>query len=336
MPSPRLWTALSLIFILVLGGCANEGEGPEVRVRVPRGASFGAVTDSLSEKGIIGSPTLFRLYARVTGADQAVKPGTYGFRQGSGWRLVLDDLIAGNVLTVRLVIPEGWDLNRIAPRLAELTGQPADSIFLALADTAAATRWEVPGPTLEGYLYPATYTLPVDLPLDAIVGYMVSQYKAVWTPERRARAAELGMSEREVVTLASIVEKEARVREEMPTIAGVFHNRLRIGMPLQADPTVQYALGEHQSRLLYAHIDRVADHPYNTYRRRGLPPGPIASPSTLAIDATLAPADVPFLYFVARSDGSHIFTRSLAEHNRARAEVRRQPVAAGNRPGSGR
>jgi UPF0755 protein len=110
----------------------------------------------------------------------------------------------------------------------------------------------------------------------------------------------------------------------MPVISAVYHNRLRIGMPLQADPTVQYALGGHRERLLYADIDRVADHPYNTYTQPGLPPGPIASPAERAIDAALAPADVDFLYFVARPDGSHVFSRTLAEHNRARVEIRRQ------------
>jgi UPF0755 protein len=152
---------------------------------------------------------------------------------------------------------------------------------------------------------------------------MIERYNQVWTPERIARADSLGMSIRDIVTLASIVEKEARQWGERDTIAAVYHNRLRIGMPLQADPTVQYALGEHQTRLLYEHIVAVEDHPYNTYGRRGLPPGPIASPSTGAIDATLHPADVNFLYFVARPNGTHIFTRTLNEHNNARREVAR-------------
>ncbi len=139
------------------------------------------------------------------------------------------------------------------------------------------------------------------------------------------------MSEREVITLASIVEKEAKRAEEMPTIASVYHNRLRIKYPLQADPTVQYALGSHRARLLYRDIRAARDNPYNTYVIRGLPPGPIGSPSVRAIDATLYPADTKYLYFVARPDGSHIFTNSLAEHNRAKALVRKlrtQPDAA--------
>jgi UPF0755 protein len=323
--------AITCATLLLLGGCVvgeRDGEGPIVHVRVPRGASFSAVTDSLAARNVIKNPRLFRTYARLTGADRTVKPGTYGFRSGMGWGRILADLYQGDVLTERITIPEGWDLRRIAPRLAAVTGTPPDSVLKILTDAETAARFGVPGPTLEGYIYPATYTVPLDSPLDTILRLMVTRYQQVWTPARRARADSLKLSEREVVALASIVEKEAKVREEMPVIAAVFHNRLRIGYPLQADPTVQYALGEHQTRLLYAHIDSVAGDPYNTYRHRGIPPGPIASPSTAAVDATLHPADVPYLYFVARSDGSHIFTRSLAEHNRARVTVRQQRQSA--------
>lgn len=326
---------LGCAFLLLATGCDfgnHEGEGDVIQVRVPRGASFSAITDSLATRGIITQPRLFRLYARFSGADRSIKPGTYGFRHGTGWDRILTDLHRGNILTMRITIPEGWELRRIAARLAAANELDPDSTLRYLSDPELATRLDVPGPTLEGYLYPATYTIPLGTPLDTIIELMVGQYKKVWTPERRARADSMKLSEREVVTLASIVEKEARVRDEMPLISAVYHNRLRIGYPLQADPTVQYALGEHQTRLLYAHIDQVADNPYNTYRHRGLPPGPIASPSTAAIEATLFPADVPFLYFVARPDGSHIFTRSLAEHNRARAMLRRERQAAGKTP----
>jgi len=312
---------------LALAAVACGGEPPEdaepLRVRIPAGASFAQVADSLAAKDLVRAPFFFRLYARILGVDDEVKSGTYAFRPGTGWKEMLEDLRLGRVLTFRLVIPEGWDLQRIAPRLANLTGASADSVLALLADTAQAARFGVPGPTLEGYLYPATYTFPVDAPLDSVIANLVSVYKAIWTPARRARADSIGMSEREVVTLASIIEKEARIRSEMPLISAVYHNRLRIGYPLQADPTVQYALGRHRARLLYADIDSVADHPYNTYRNPGLPPGPIASPSVEAVEAALYPADADYLYFVARPDGSHVFTRSLAEHNRAKVEVRR-------------
>jgi UPF0755 protein len=317
----------SLPLLLIAGVCAcggsAEGDGPVHRITVPAGASFSAVADSLESRGILDGTTWIRLYARFTGAASDIQAGTYEFREGAGYRTVLDDLTAGRIASDRLVIPEGYDIQRIAPQLAELVGRPADSLIAYMLDTATAARFGVPGPTLEGYLYPATYTVPAGAELDSILRQVVQEHLRRWTPDRQARADSAGLSHREVVALASIVEKEARVRDELPTIAAVYRNRLDIGYPLQADPTVQYALGEHQNRLLYAHIDSVADHPYNTYRRPGIPPGPIGSPSARAIDAVLDPADVNYLYFVARPDGSHVFNRHLRDHNRAKAEIRR-------------
>lgn len=290
---------------------------------VPTGAAFAQVSDSLARHHIVGSSFLFELYARARHATASVQPGTYAFRRGMSWDRILRDLREGRTVTLRLVIPEGWDIGRIAPRVAELLGRPADTILAVLADSHAAVRMGVPGPTLEGYLFPATYSFGPDVSLDSLLAQLVAAYRRVWTPARRSRADSIGLSEREVVTLASIVEKEARIVAELPLIAAVYHNRLRIGMALQADPTVQYALGRHEERLLYAQIDSVADNPYNTYRHPGLPPGPIASPSEAAIAAVLYPADVKYLYFVARPDGSHTFTSSLAEHNRAKTAIRR-------------
>ncbi|MQA91919.1 MAG: endolytic transglycosylase MltG [Gemmatimonas sp.] len=315
--------AALLVCTLLLGACGSSPAGDPVRFTVPEGSGFGGVADTLSSREIIQWPSVFRLYARFRGVARDVKPGVYEMQRGLAWSEILDKLVSGDIVQMTLVVPEGWTLAQIAPRIAEATDASADSIYAALLSEEAAERYGVPGPTLEGYLYPATYILPFGITASLVVDRMVGRYKQVWTPERRALADSLEMSENEIVALASIVEKEARQWGERDTIAAVYHNRLGIGMALQADPTVQYALGEHHERLLYSHIDEVADHPYNTYRRAGLPPGPIASPSTGAIDATLNPAEVSFLYFVARPDGSHIFTRSLAEHNNARAQVAR-------------
>jgi UPF0755 protein len=319
--------ALLVSAFVAVAGCGGEGEGEPLRVNVPVGASFGQITDSLAAKGIIGNKFFFKAYARVKGVASAVKPGTYAFKRGTAWGTVLDDMREGKVLTARIVIPEGWDLRGIAPRIAEATGLKEDSVLAVLADPKNAERFGTPGPTLEGYLYPATYTYPLGVPLDTILHNMVATYRSHWTPARRARADSMGMSEREIIALASIVEKEARHREEMGTISAVYHNRLKRGYRLEADPTVQYALGEHQARLMYSHIDSVAENPYNTYRITGLPPGPIASPSELGMDAALYPAEADFMFFVARSDGSHIFTRTLDEHNRAKQNIRREREA---------
>jgi UPF0755 protein len=328
---PHLRTVLAAAAMVILAACGgDEGgnpTGPPIRVTVPRGSSLTAVADSLAAKGIVESAERFRRYARGEDADTRLKPGISEFRRGTAWSEIVEKLVSGDVVKVRVVIPEGWRLRQIAGRLAAASGVHADTIYRALVDDSAAARHGVPGPTLEGYLYPATYTFPLGTGLDAMVGEMVRTYKAQWTPAMRQRAQTLGMNEREVVTLASIVEAEAKEWSERPTISAVYHNRLKQGMRLEADPTVQYALAERRARLLFHDIESVAENPYNTYRNRGLPPGPIGSPSKGAIEAALNPAPVDYLFFVARPNGTHVFTRTFAEHTAAVRAARREARA---------
>jgi UPF0755 protein len=314
---------LALLLTSLLAACGGDPHGDPVRFTVPAGAGLSAVADTLARRDIIEWPVLFRVYTQVKGFARSLKPGVYELQAGTAWSDILEKLVSGDIVRESLVIPEGWTAAQIGERIAAMAGVPADSVVPLLLDSTEASARTVPGPTLEGYLYPATYILPVGTSAREAIDVMVARYRQVWTPELRAIADSAGLSEREVVTLASIVEKEAKRWTERDTIAGVYRNRLRIGMPLQADPTVQYALGAHQRRLLYSHIRDVADNPYNTYTHAGLPPGPIASPSEGSIRAVLNPADVPYLYFVARPDGSHEFTRSLAEHNTAKNRIRR-------------
>jgi UPF0755 protein len=304
-------------------GGTGDGTGEPTRITVPSGASFQQVTDTLVARNLVGNPTLFRAVARVRGNDRQIRAGLYAIPPGEGWFGILDRLVEGRVVTVPMTIPEGWTLRQIAGRVAIVSGTPPEEVLAILEAEDAHETWDVPGPGLEGYLFPDTYLLTPGTSPESVVRTMTARYRSLWTLERRARAEELGFTEREIMTLASIVQAEARGNTEMPRIAAVFHNRLRIGYLLQADPTVQYALGERRSRLLYRDIDSVADHPYNTYARPGLPPGPIGAPGEAALDATLHPEDHDFLYFVARPDGTHIFTRTLEEHNRARVEARR-------------
>jgi UPF0755 protein len=323
-----MWRSLLVLLLAagVLTGCGGGDGAPDgpVRVTIPAGSGLGAVSDTLAAREIIQWPYAFRMYTRLRGADRAIKPGVYELTPGSAWSSILDKLVRGDVVTLRFTIPEGWTVRQIGPRIAAALDLPPDSVLQVLQDPERAERFQVPGPTLEGYLYPATYEVPVGSSLERVLQMVTGRYRRVWTPEWRARADSLGLSEREVVTLASIVEAEARVWTERDTIAAVYRNRLNRGMRLQADPTVQYALGERQTRLLFSHIDDVADHPYNTYRHDGLPPGPIGSPSAAAIHAALYPADVEYLFFIARPDGTHIFTRSFAEHTAARRQIRRE------------
>jgi UPF0755 protein len=331
----RLPSALAACALLLLVPGCNPGDtatgadgepGADVgvvRFTVPAGAGFRQVTDTLVARDLVRAPTLFRVYARLRGDDGRVRAGSYVVPANAGWRSLLDDLVTGRVETVAVTIPEGWTLRQISERLSGITGLEPDEILDALQREGEEDRLALPGPGLEGYLFPDTYRFAPGSSLEVVVQAMAARYNDMWTPDRRARAEELGMTEREVMTLASIVQAEARQVSEMPRISAVFHNRLRIGYLLQADPTVQYALGERRSRLLYRDIDAVADHPYNTYTNPGLPPGPIGAPGEAALEATLWPEDSDFLYFVARPDGSHIFTRTLVDHNRARVEARR-------------
>lgn len=294
--------------------------GPPVRVVVPEGATLRAAADSLARTGVVGRPRLFRAFARFSGGDRNVKPGTYLFRRGTPWRDVLAALTGGEGLVRPVTIPEGYSLAQIAATLSRALEVPADSVLSAASDTVLLRRLEVPMPTLEGYLFPDTYAFPEGTTATRAVAEMVRRFEREWQPEWNERLAALSLSRHELVTLASIVEREARIADERPVIAGVYLNRLRIGMPLQADPTVQYARGEHTSRITYP--DLAIDSPYNTYRYPGLPPGPIASPGGASLRASLNPAQVDFLYFAAFPDGRHEFRRTFDEHARVVRESR--------------
>ncbi|MBI4520908.1 MAG: endolytic transglycosylase MltG [Gemmatimonadetes bacterium] len=313
---------------LVVTACWDAPPWSEsVEVRVPPGASLSVVADSLAARGILKNPRLFTLWGRIRRLDREIQAGMYAFRPGSGWNTILRDLSRGAVLTLPVTIPEGFQLRDIAERIAPITELEADSVAAILTAPAAAEAFGVPGPTLEGYVFPDTYLFAPGTPLDRVIATLTGRYRAFWTPQRLARADSLGRSQVEITTLASIIEAEAQRAAEMPLISAVYHNRLAQRYPLQADPTVLYAIGEHRTRLLYSDIDAVADHPYNTYTQPGLPPGPIGSPGEKALSAALYPAAVDYLYFVAQGDGSHVFSRTLEEHNRARVAVQRDTVS---------
>ena len=309
----------------LVGGCSGPvADGPPAEITIPSGATFHEVVDTLRERGIVSKPRLFRTYARIKSLDREIRAGRYAFPRPSPWSRILRDLTEGRVLTETLTIPEGFTLKRIAPRLASITGLDPDSVLAKITAESTEEDWGVPGPGLEGYLFPDTYRFASGVPLSEVLATLVGRYHQVWTPERIARRDVQDLSERELVTLASIVQSEARVQTEMPTISSVYHNRLDQNHLLQADPTVLYALGGPRARLLYAAMDSVADHPYNTYTHVGLPPGPIGSPGLAAIEATLSPSETDHFYFVAHPDGTHVFSRTLSEHNRAVAETRRE------------
>ncbi len=314
--------AVTLVAAVALLACRGAGTG-RVRVIIPHGATMRVAAESLARAGVVQNATAFRLYARVLRrSDRSIRAGTYVFQRGRSWGEVVDDLRLGKGLENSITIPEGWSLYQIVPQLARVLNVPVESVQVAVRDRALLRAVGTPTPTLEGYLFPDTYVFPDGTTPRAAVRVMVDRFQHVWQPEWNQRLDSLKMSRNDVMALASIVEKEARVPEERPVIAAVYLNRLKAKMLLQADPTVQYALGKHVARVMYK--DLAIESPYNTYKHIGLPPGPIASPGRPSIVAALNPAIVSYKYFVAFPDGHHEFTTDFAKHSIAVRSARRQ------------
>jgi peptidoglycan lytic transglycosylase G len=317
---------LCALSLSVLSLTACSGSAQSARVILPPGASFSAVTDSLKAHGVVTNPRWFKLMARMRGVDRSVHAGVYEFPAGTSPWTVLSMLAHGKKAALRFTVPEGLTILDVAELAETRLGIPADSFVTAARDGKAATALlGLPVSSFEGFLRPETYILPADINASELIRLMGEGFKAEWRPEWGARLDSLRMSRLALVTLASIVEGEAKADEERETIAGVYRNRLRIGMALQADPTVQYAIslkrGRRKPRLFQK--DYQIDSPYNTYLHPGLPPGPVNSPGRRSLEAALYPADVRYLYFVAGPDGRHIFSRTYNEHLRAIRKVRK-------------
>lgn len=311
--------------LLLLACAAPPPDGPTTRVTIPSGSSFSAVTDSLEARGVLTSPRWFRFLARLRGIDRRVQAGIFDLpAHTDSWHL-LSALKAGRVATVKFTVPEGLSLLQLTD-LVQQRLEIAPVEFLAAArDSALRRREGIAATSLEGMLLPETYVLPLPVTAPALVEAMLTEFDRRWLPAWSRRLDSLGMTRQQLLTLASIVEGEAVHDDERATISGVYTNRLRRGMLLQADPTVQYAIeqakGERKPRLYFK--DYEFRSPYNTYLHPGLPPGPVNSPGIKSIEAALYPEQVPWLYFVALPDGHHRFSRTLQEHTRAIGEIRR-------------
>jgi UPF0755 protein len=289
----------------------------EVFVDVPAGASTREIGRRLVAKGVVADETLFRVAAWWSGQGRSLKAGEYRFEQAMTPAEVLDRIARGDVYARRVTFPEGLTIAEMA-KLYESRGLGSAASFAAAARNVTLIAGLDPAARdLEGYLFPETYALPRGTPVARLIVMMVDRFKATYTDALRARAEAEGLTTREAVTLASLVEKETGQPGERPMIAAVYRNRMKAKMPLQADPTVVYALqraGRYDGNI--RREDLAFDSPYNTYKYPGLPPGPIASPGKASLEAALAPAAVDYLYFVSRNDGSHEFATTLAEHNR--------------------
>lgn len=306
------------LLALTLAGCGGP-PAPTVQVRIPQGASLSSATDTLVARGVLESPTLFRIYARFFGKADEIKAGVYDIPTGLSVPKLVGVLTRGRPSLQRLVVPEGMMLREVATAVSQQTGIPAGEFVAAARDPANVARVQAPGPSVEGYLYPSTYLVRIGATGDEIVRHMLDEFAAHWRPEWDARLDSLHLTRHQLITLASIIEGEVRYAPDGPFVSSVYHNRLRRKMRLQADPTVIYALGRR--RRLFEK-DYQYRSPYNTYLIDGLPPGPIGQPSEASIRAALYPAATDFLYFVAQPDGKHVFSRTLKEHLAAIQVVR--------------
>ena len=290
---------------------------PEVFVDVAPGSSTSAIGTRLVEAGVVRDRRTFQVALWISGRSRSLRAGEYRFEAPMHALDVIDKIARGDVYRRRLTFREGLTIPEMA-QVFEERGFGAAADFLKAAENAALIQELDPeARDLEGYLFPETYALPRGTTAAAVVGQMVDAFKTALTPELRANAATAGLSIRQLVTLASLVEKETGTPSERPLVAAVYSNRRKIGMGMQADPTVIYALqkaGKYTGNL--RRDDLQFDSPYNTYRYPGLPPGPIAAPGKASLEAAAKPAEVDYLYFVSKNDGSHAFASTLDEHNR--------------------
>ena len=292
-------------------------EGAEVFVDVPPGAGPNAIAERLVSAGVVRDPMTFRGALWVSGRARDLKAGEYRFAEPMTALEVIDKLARGDVYRRAITFREGLTIPEMAKVFEDSGFGKASEFIKAASDPAPIKDIDPEAPDLEGYLFPETYSLPRNTPASTLVTQMVNFFEKAFTSEMRAAIKARGLTVRQAVTVASLVEKETAVDGERPVVAAVYLNRHRIGMPMQADPTVIYALqkaGRYDGNI--RRDDLQFDSPYNTSRYPGLPPGPIAAPGQAALAAVANPADVEYLYFVSRNDGSHVFARTLEEHNR--------------------
>ena len=298
-----------------------EVNAKPTQLKIVRGMSSQSIANQLVHKQLIRSSWVFLFATHLSGASHRLQVGTYHLSGAMSIPQIIEHLRSGKVITHQLVVPEGLTIAEIG-KLWEKEGFGTAAAF---SETASNSEWrinhKIEGKTLEGYLFPNTYQFPDGASAEVIIQIMLNEFERQWTTEMSEEARTLGFSKHEIITLASIIETEARISEERPLISSVFHNRLRRGWKLQADPTALYGLGNPDRPPRAA--DLRTDTPYNTYLYKGLPPGPICNPGIASIRAALRPVSADYMYFVAIGNGKHHFSRTLREHQNMINRIKR-------------
>jgi len=325
----KLWKAFLVVFLSYLAFLSLyvtiELTKPfklkqDTEVFIPQGSSFSTIASILKGKNIIGDETIFKITGRLLGVEKKARAGYYLITKDMNLLELFKKLLEGRIIDYTITIVEGDSLFEIAEKLSKLNPDYGEKLFKLSKDKEFLKTLNIDSPSLEGYLYPATYSIPKGMDIEEIISIMVKKFWSIYDEKLQEKTKKMGWTVNQVVTLASIIEKEAKLEEEKPLISAVYHNRLKIGMPLQADPTAIYGIKRYKEGVTKK--DLLNRTPYNTYIIKGLPPGPIASPSLSSINAALNPAKVPYLYFVAKGDGSHEFSANYNHHLSAINEIR--------------
>jgi UPF0755 protein len=314
------FAAMAFVFASMFAPASDQPD--PVRVEVPRGATARQIATLMTDARLVRHPYAFLAMARFLGEAESLKAGEYELRKDMSLAEIIDKLARGDAIAQWFTIPEGYTVDQVAEALdsQNLAEKRRFARLLNGAPERFGVEFSVPRPSLEGYLFPDSYKVKVGVSEASIVRAMLQtfQQKVLEGLAPEIRSSDLPLDD--IIIVASMIEREAQHAADRPLISAVIRNRLAKRMPLQIDATVLYALGEHKSRVLFKDLE--VESPYNTYRNMGLPPGPICSPGLKSIEAALRPAKADYLYYVARPDGSHIFTRTLAEHEAATRKAR--------------
>ena len=306
---------LFFIYIYVQLFIPSDIGSNQMEIEIPEGSTYKQALEILKNKNLIRDKNLFYGIGIILGIDRKIRAGYYVFWGDMSPFEVFKKLAKGEIIENEITIIEGDSVFEIKDKLVANNIMSAEDFDKLVKDPNFLNSLNIKAPSLEGYLFPETYKFPKGTKPESVLRLMVQKMREEFNDELRRRAEEIGFSENDVLTLASIIEREARIDEERELISAVYHNRIKKGMPLQADPTAVYGIKGKKQRITRDDLKRKTD--YNTYIIKGLPPGPIASPGIKSIRAALYPADVPYLYFVSNRDGSHYFSKTLSEHNAA-------------------
>ena len=321
----KIIKVLAIIFLLTIAGGGlyiySYGNGPpgtlneKVIIEIDPGSSFTSISKSLEKNGVLGNERMFYLYAKIKGMQSKAKAGEYMIEPTMSTNEILELLVKGSVINYRITVPEGYNLYQIADILNEKKIIKREEFIKKAKDKKLMSKLNIKSVSFEGYLYPETYFLFKGMKAEEVIKQMVNRFHTVFTDDLKKKSKAKGFTVEEVVTLASVIEKETGNPDERPLISAAFHNRLKKRMRLQSDPTTIYGIFETFDGNL-RRKDLRQKTPYNTYRINGLPLGPIANPGIESIKAVLNPAAVDYIYFVSMNNGSHVFAKTLKEHNR--------------------